>query len=811
MPSLISGFEYDVFISYRQKDNKGDRWVSEFVDALKVELESTFKEEISVYFDINPHDGLLETHNVDASLKEKLKCLVFIPIISQTYCDSKSFAWQYEFCAFNKLAKEDEFGRDIRLAGGNVTSRILPVKIHDLDREDKTLLENELGGVLRAIEFIYKSAGVNRPLRANEDHPKDNLNKTYYRDQINKVANAVKEIIGAIKKNNQQDGEVPKDVIKAKNAPPKKLNPKIFIGSFLVLVLILLGYFFIPKLLKSSGPVEKTIAVLPFRNLSNDSTQIYFCDGFMEEILNNLQRVRGFTVRSRTSTDQYRKTAKTIRTIGEEMNVNYLIEGSVSREDNNLKIWVQLINAKTDEHVWANDYTREMKQIFSLQSEIAKEIAGELKTVLSPEEITQIDKKFTGNLEAYDYYLRGNDYYRRSFEKQNFEIAAKMYENAIELDPNFALAYVRLSLCYLQLHWFHYDQGMDRLAKSKEAIDAAFNIDPDLSEAHLALGNYYYLGFLNYTKALEQLNIAEKKLRNNPECIYLKANIYRRAGEWSLARENYLKAFELDPGSSVIVFNVAVTYSLLGEYIEAEKYFKKAILLNPTFMEAIWQKSFMYMKWKGNTIQARATIAEAFQFNESISKPMLFESNVLMDIYDGNYQKALSYLSSKDIDLIEIQFYINLKSLLYARIYDLMNMPEKAHAYFDSARITLESRILKNPGDPRLYSAIGIAYAGLGQKEKAIEAGKKGVDLMLIEKEAYRGVFRVEDLARIYVMVGEYDAALEQIKLLLTVPSRLSVKLLRLDPVWKPLWNLPEFKKITNSASPDSLRIRIIQ
>ena len=234
MASIIPGYEYDIFISYRQKDNKGDRWVSEFVDALKTELESTFKEEISVYFDINPHDGLLETHDVDASLKEKLKCLVFIPIISQTYCDSKSFAWQHEFVAFNKLAKEDQFGRDIRLTGGNVASRILPVKIHDLDPDDKMLLENELGGVLRGIEFIYKSAGVNRPLRTNEDHPQDNLNKTYYRDQINKVANAVKEIITALKKHNQH-GEVKfqKRLLNAKLEKPKNLKAKIILVSFL--------------------------------------------------------------------------------------------------------------------------------------------------------------------------------------------------------------------------------------------------------------------------------------------------------------------------------------------------------------------------------------------------------------------------------------------------------------------------------------------------------------------------------------------------------------------------------------------------
>src|ERR1035437_7002964 len=154
MASIIPGYEYDIFSSYRQKDNKGDMWVSEFVEALKSELESTFKEEISVYFDINPHDGLLDTHDVNASLKEKLKCLIFIPIISRTYCDPKSFAWEHEFKAFIKQATGDQFGLKVKLPGGNVASRVLPIQIHDLDTEDKALLENELGRTLRAVEFI---------------------------------------------------------------------------------------------------------------------------------------------------------------------------------------------------------------------------------------------------------------------------------------------------------------------------------------------------------------------------------------------------------------------------------------------------------------------------------------------------------------------------------------------------------------------------------------------------------------------------------------------------------------------------------
>jgi len=231
MPSILKGYNYDIFISYRQKDNKGERWVSEFVEALKIELESTFKEEISVYFDINPHDGLLETHDVDASLKEKLKCLIFIPIISRTYCDPKSFAWEHEFKTFVEQSSKDQFGLRIRLPVGNVASRLLPVRIHDLDEEDINLCESVLGSVLRGVEFIYNSAGVNRPLRSKEEKPFDNLNKTIYRDQINKVALAVRDIIEGMKSSATDDKLKEKEF-----KPENKLEKKIILAGETVLV-----------------------------------------------------------------------------------------------------------------------------------------------------------------------------------------------------------------------------------------------------------------------------------------------------------------------------------------------------------------------------------------------------------------------------------------------------------------------------------------------------------------------------------------------------------------------------------------------
>jgi TolB-like protein/Tfp pilus assembly protein PilF len=801
MASLIPGYQYDIFISYRQKDNKHDCWVTEFVNNLKGELESTFKEEINVYFDINPHDGLLETHDVNASLKEKLKCLIFIPIISQTYCDSKSFAWQHELVAFNKMAKEDQFGRDIKLSSGNVASRILPAKIHDLDEEDKSLLENELGGVLRSIDFIYKSAGVNRPLTPS-DNPDKNLNKTFYRDQINKVANAVKEIITAIKKHNQQGGEVSKEVIRVKPDPQKTLNPKIIFGSLLVLVLIVLGYFFIPKPSKNSDSFEKTIAVLPFRNLSNDTTQLYFCDGFMQDIINNLQKVKSFTVRSRTSSDQYRDTKKSSIAISNELNVNYLVEGSVEREGNNLKIWVQLIDSKADKQMWSNDYPSEMKQLFSLQSEIAKDIATELKAILSPEEIKKIEKKPTENLEAYNYYLQGNFYYLRGSGSGDDRTAIELYEKAIRLDPAFALAYTGIAKCLLDQYWFYWDHSEDILRNGKQAIDKAFEIDPDLPDAHIALGLYYYHGYLKYPEALKEFELVLKDQPKNSEAILYSAAVHRRAGDRDMAKSGFEKAVELNPGRSQTADDAGATFEFLRDYSKAEEFYNMSIMIHPDLGYPYADLSRMFLRWEGDTSRAREILGNAARNNKSsLSDSLIIETNYLIDIYEGKYEEALKDISLLKCNAVQTQDYFRPKYLYKATIYGLMKKPKLEHVYYDSTRMFLEKRKVDFPEDQRLYSSLGIVYAGLGLDDKAISEGEKAIKLLPVSKDALSGVYLVEDLALIYVMVGKYDEAIKQIKYLLSIPGFLSTKILELDPRWAPLRNRPEFKKMMESYS----------
>lgn len=261
MPSLIQGFEYDIFISYRQKDNKYDGWVTEFVTNLKKELEATFKDDVSIYFDANPHDGLLETHNVNKSLEGKLRSLIFIPIISQTYCDPKSFAWQHEFLAFNEMASNDKFGRSVKLSNGNVAERILPIRIHDLDAEDINLYESTTNAVLRPVDFIYRLPGVNRQLRAKDDEQIKNANQILYRDQINKVAHAIKDIINGLK--NFQSPESQPTVEKITPAPvliphdgsakiteeatvKERMKRKLVYFAIPVLLLAVVGYFQIP-------------------------------------------------------------------------------------------------------------------------------------------------------------------------------------------------------------------------------------------------------------------------------------------------------------------------------------------------------------------------------------------------------------------------------------------------------------------------------------------------------------------------------------------------------------------------------------
>ena len=569
MASLISGYKYDIFISYRQKDNKHDGWVTEFVDNLKGELESTFKEDVSVYFDINPHDGLLETHDVDASLKDKMKCLVLIPIISRTYCDPKSFAWEHEFKAFVEEASKDQFGLKVKLPNGNVAGRVLPIRIYDLDSTDIKLCESVIGGVLRSIDFIYKSAGVNRPLNPS-DNQHDNLNKTLYRDQINKVANSIKEIITAIGQHipQKEEREVSFEAFKPISVPRKNNKTRIIIASVAVLALIVLGYFFIPKHSDSSIPVEKSIAVLPFTNLSNDPEQEYFSDGIVEAILDHLFKIGELKVTSGTSTKRYKNTELSVKEIGRELDVSSILEGSVQKMGNNVRITAQLIDAKSDVHLWSETYDRNISDIFSIQSEVAQTVARELKATLTLKAKGQIEKNQTSNVEAYDLYLQGRFFWnQRTEEGQKKSI--ECFEKSIAIDPDYALAYTGLADAYFILTWYRWLPNPEGYVKAKKYALRAIEIDKNLAEAHAALGWLLFWSEWKWEEARKELKLAIELNPNYANAHQYYAELLDILRQDKEAREQINLALELDPLSLAMNSNSVQYYYNEGKLKES--------------------------------------------------------------------------------------------------------------------------------------------------------------------------------------------------------------------------------------------------
>jgi serine/threonine-protein kinase len=429
-----------------------------------------------------------------------------------------------------------------------------------------------------------------------------------------------------------------------------------------------------------------------------------------------------------------------------------------------------------------------------MQSDLAEQVAQALDITLLEPERQSLESRPTANMEAYDYYLRGNEYVRRSYAS-DVRIAIQMYETAVGLDPRFAEAYARLSGAHAWMYWFHHDHSEQRRAMVKHAVDKAFQLNPDLTEAHVALGRYYYYCLLDLDRALEQFAIARKEKPNNSELVFFIAAVQRRQGKFEQALANMKRAHDLDPISGPMNLQVGATLMLLHKYMEAERYYERAISLSPDFAFAYFWKAGLYLLWKGNTEKARAVLEEALQNIKPEDDADIINLLVTVDMYDGNYQKALDRLSLKS-EHIHNQFDFIPKALRCARVYRYMGKNEVAKKYYNDARSILETKIQEKPEDARFHSSLGIAYAGLGRKQDAIREGTLGVELLAVTKDAWRGLYRVRDLACVYVMVGEFDAAVDQLEFLLSRPGEMSIPLLRLDPTWGPLRDHPRFKRL---------------
>ena len=677
MPSLIPGYEYDIFISYRHKDNKYDGWVTEFVSNLRKELEATFKEEVSIYFDENPHDGLLETHDVDDSLKDKLKCLIFIPIISQTYCDPKSFAWKNEFLVFKKIAIADLFGLKIKVANGNVASRVLPVKIHDLDAEDTALFENELGGVLRPIEFIYKEAGVIRPLKT-DDSDEQNQNKTKYRNQINKVARAVKELISGI-----QHPNGPAYAIKQATPLPSVSNSfrkKVALAAFVIGALGLLSfayYYYGSFGSKLEEALDRSIAVLPFENMNHDPEQDYFSNGIAEDILNHLTKISDLRVKSRTSTLQYKDTQRPIAEIGKELGVGNIVEGSVRRVGNEVRIVVQLIDAATDVHLWSETYDRELKDILTLQSEIAIEIANKLNARLTEAERSNIQKEASESITAYDYYLKAREVRNRfSRDRRETEDALQLVNHALQLDPKFAQA-----LALKGRLWF--DMRIYGIRQKTWQDSALFYAEKSIAVDRSSPDGYLVNGLVNWF-----------------------------LGDIKKSILSYTKAYEIAPNNSQTLFNYGVGL-LLERKEKGAEFVLRSIENGYTVTDPIYYLSLNNVyRYKGDVAMQENMLKRS----KSLSPGMLMAYIRLTDLYwySGQHDKAIQEARLAEKINPTSQTVIDRLAWAYFNKNDLTNA-EKYWSKYKEIEATFEDSTQAVPYRHRL----AMVYLKTGRKKEA--------------------------------------------------------------------------------------------
>ncbi|MBS1545396.1 MAG: hypothetical protein JST14_17300 [Bacteroidetes bacterium] len=630
MPSLVPGYEYDIFISYRQNDNRSG-WVTEFVKALQEELSAAVKDPVSVYFDVNPHDGLQETHNVDKSLEGKLKCLIFIPILSQTYCDPKSFAWQHEFCAFNSYASEDSPGRDIKLKNGNVASRILPIRIHDLEEEDKNLLEKETGSVLRAVDFIYRTAGVVRPLRRTEDDPRANLDKTFYLDQVNKVVRTIKDLLMALQKPAGQEATT---VTPAKlDGVPISMRKRI---AWLAAALIIAGlgsfylFYFAGYGQKLDKGVDRSIAVLPFENMNKDPEQDYFSNGIAEDILNHLVKVSDLKVKSRTSTLQYKGTLKTIPEIGDELGVANIVEGSVRKVGDKVRIVVQLIDARSDDHLWSETYDRDLKDVLSVQSEIAMKIANALEVRLTADEKADMQNQASQNSTAYDYYLKAREFYSRgSGDRNEIENALTLTRKALQVDPSFSRAHALMADIWFTMSAFGFDEKtwvdsvkfysdkaifldpssggaylvlaavqryLGNLNEAAVAFEKAYEVDPGNPETQNAYGYYLLRKGDKRGADLVLKSIGSSYSTRDPQYYMSLSEVYSNAGDSVRVKEMARQSMALNPGSVTPHWALANLYSMQGNYAKMLNEMRQAEKINPRSAFTIDQIAWAYYR-----------------------------------------------------------------------------------------------------------------------------------------------------------------------------------------------------------------------
>ena len=550
-------------------------------------------------------------------------------------------------------------------------------------------------------------------------------------------------------------------------------------------------------------PSTTGIAVLPFENLSNDREDASFADGVQDDLLTKLANVADLKVISRTSVMQYRGERNT-RQIGNARRVSHVLEGSVRKTGTRLHINAQLIDTRTDTHVWADQYDGDLNELFVIQSEIAQRVAERLHAKVSPAEKEAIGRPPTIDLAAFDLYTHAkNLLLMTSFSsaRANLLQAADLLKQALARDPAFFQAYCQLAHAYDLLYFLGFDHTPERLALAEAAIEHAFRLRPDAGEAHLARAEHFYRGDLDYKGALAELEIARKTVRNNPQIFELEGYVARRQGRWEEAIRNLEHAADLDPSNVLTLQQIALSCNQLRWYAEEKSVLDRALAIQANDPETKVARALMEVDWKADTRSLHQLI-DSIPATSRAALPTISEGWLICTLAERDAvaaKNALIALGDTPLSDDVVEFSRPFVEGIIAR---LSNDEAKAQTAFAAARIEQERIIEAQPNYGPPLCVLGLIDAALGQREEALRDGNRAVELLSVEKDAINGTQMIAYLAMIAAWAGDKDLASEQLAIAIRRPSHLSYGKLKLLPFWDPLRGEPRFEKIVASLAP---------
>jgi TolB-like protein/class 3 adenylate cyclase/Tfp pilus assembly protein PilF len=560
----------------------------------------------------------------------------------------------------------------------------------------------------------------------------------------------------------------------------------------------------LPKSGVAASIPEKSIAVLPFENFSADKENAFFADGIQDEVLTYLAKVADLKVISRTSVMQYKNAAmRNLREIAQQLGVANVLEGSVQRSGNRVRVTAQLIDARTDTHLWAERYDRDLADVFAIQSEIAKKIADQLQAKISVSEKAAIEKAPTTDLLAYDLYLRAQALFADTSDavhaREKLPQAAQLLDEALTRDPNFLQAWCLLSRVHSVAYFRGHDHTPARLDLAKTALDRAMRLQPDAGEVHLALANYYYHGFRDYKRARNELASARQTLPNNPEVFLYAGFIDRREGRWEEATRNFERALELDPRNFFILQQLALAYGWQRRYADETRTYDRALTIVPADPNTRMQQVQIALDWRADIKPFQATLAALMAEDPSVELDI---GTLLYSLCDRTWTAATRTLANYPREGVAnngVNYPFAYWEGVVARY---QGDSRKARAAFTAAREEVQNVVQQQPDFASALSLLAMIDAGLDKKEEAVTEGQRACELLPISKDAIDGTFLVMNLARIYAWIGDKDRAIEQIAAVERVPNPLSYGLLKLHPDWDSLRGDPHFEKIVASLAP---------